>query len=64
MDTVVKILMDRDGMGQKDAKAEVEDFKNWLDEALADGTDSQEIEDEFMSSFGLEPDYLFEVIGL
>ena len=60
--SITRILMNRDGMTPDDASDEVLDFKEWFDEAAERGASLMEIEDEFESRFGLEPDYLEEFI--
>lgn len=62
MNRVQKILMDRDGYTAEEARRVLLDGRTELHEAIADGDGSQDIEDLFSDIFGLEPDYLFDVL--
>jgi len=62
MGRIVKILMRRDGLTEEEAKKEVKDFMESIQEDIQNG-DLEEIEDALMSWFGLEPDYVFDVIN-
>ena len=62
MNRVVKILMERDGMTEEEAKAEVREARNEMYEAIHDGCDAEEVEDIFSDYLGLEPDYIFDVL--
>lgn len=55
METIKEILIRRDGMLPEDAKALIDAAR----EAVADGMDPEEACDEF---FGLEPDYIWELL--
>lgn len=59
MNRVVKILMERDGMTEEEAKAEVRAGRQEMLEALEYGED---LDDMMSDLFGLEPDYLFDVL--
>lgn len=61
MKEIVNILMSRDGMSEKDAIKEVEAFKDFMNCQMAEG--QYDFDDDFMSWFGLEPDYLIGLIG-
>lgn len=60
MNAIVKVLIDRDGMSKQDAIEYVQDArKQFYIESADDGFDL----DEFMADwFGLEPDYIFDLI--
>jgi hypothetical protein len=62
VESIVTVLMRRDGMPKAEAEAMVENFKYRILEALDDGQDYDEIYEEFKDEFGLEPDYMDEVI--
>ena len=62
MGRIVKILMRRDGLTEEEAKKEVKDFMESIQEDIQNG-DLEEIEDALMSWFSLEPDYVFDVIN-
>lgn len=53
---IVRILMKRDGMERDDA----EDLLRNAREAVEDGEDPEEILAEW---FGLEPDYVYDLLG-
>jgi len=54
-ETIVQILMRRDGMTQDEAEEALEEAK----QAVADGEDPEEVLYDY---FGLEPDYIFELL--
>jgi hypothetical protein len=60
MNTVIKILMDRDGLTYDEAKEAYEDTKAELMDAI-DGTSCLDPE-EVLLGLGLEMDYLFDFI--
>lgn len=62
MGRIIKILMQRDGLTLEEAKAEVKDFMESIEEDIQNGN-LEEIEDALMSWFSLEPDYVFDVIN-
>ena len=53
--SIVRILMERDGMELSEARELLEDARS----EVADGVDPEEVLAEY---FGLEPDYIFEVM--
>lgn len=55
MNQLVKILMERDGMTLEEAKEMVREAQA----RVADGEDPEEI---LHDDFGLEPDYIFELL--
>ena len=60
VEDIIKVLMSRDGMSYDDAKEQVLDFKKQIDSGEISYDD---LEEEFMSEFGLEPDYLLALLG-
>lgn len=58
MNRIVNILMNRDGMSKKDAEDLVKETR---EEILA--ADLWEMEDIMMDNLGLEPDYIFNLLG-
>lgn len=58
MNRIVNILMNRDGMSKKDAEDLVRETR---EEILA--SDPWEMEDIMMDNLGLEPDYIFNLLG-
>lgn len=57
MTEVEKILIERDGMTEKEACDALMNARNAVFE---DGMDPEEI---LLNDFGLEPDYIFDLIG-
>ncbi|MDA3855378.1 MAG: hypothetical protein PF569_03905 [Candidatus Woesearchaeota archaeon] len=58
-ESLLKVLMERDGMSEADAREEIEDAKIELNSLLEDG----EIPYDYcMDRWGLEPDYLEELL--
>ena len=62
MNRVVKILMERDGMTEEKAKAEVKAGREDIYNAIADGSTTDDVEDMLSDLFGLEPDYIFDIL--
>lgn len=61
MNTIIKILMKRDGYSKAEAKEMVDDTMNEVYEAIACG-DNDLAEEIFTSNLGLEPDYLINAL--
>lgn len=61
MRTIRQILIDRDGMEPEDADDLIAEARQDLQDRLANGEYPEDICEEW---FGLEPDYLFELIDL
>lgn len=61
MNRVVKILMERDGMSEKEANDLLDVVRNDIDVCLADG-DFDGVEDVIASMLGLEPDYIPDIM--
>lgn len=59
MSQIVQILMRRDGMSQQEAEDLLQEAKQDLHERLAQGEQPYDICEEW---FGLEPDYIMELI--
>ena len=55
-ETIKQILMRRDGLSDDEADEQIEYAK----ERIADGEDPEEV---CYDEFGLEPDYVFELLG-
>ena len=57
METLLKVLMRRDGLSKDEAE-------EWIEEARClvfdEGMDPEEV---LASEFGLEPDYVFDLLG-
>lgn len=54
-ESILEVLMRRDGMSRESAQELIDDAK----ERIADGEDPEEV---LMEDFGLEPDYIFDLI--
>lgn len=61
MNTIIKILMKRDGYSKAEAKEMYDDTMNEVYEAIECG-DNELAEEIFTSNLGLEPDYLINVL--
>ena len=59
---VTKILMERDGLTEVEATEQVNEFKLELKEYMDEDAGLTVIEDAFMDTFGLEPDYLIDLL--
>lgn len=60
MSNLITVLMKRDGLTRKEAEKRVADVKGQLMDRLGDGEMPFDICEE---EFGLEPDYLEDLIG-
>ena len=58
-ETILSVLMERDKMSVEDALDLIEQAREDLNERLADGEQPHDI---CMEWFGLEPDYIMELI--
>jgi hypothetical protein len=59
MNRVVKILMERDGLTQREATRQLKEVREMLYDC---GFDPVESEDIVLSELGLEMDYIFDII--
>jgi hypothetical protein len=59
MNRVVKILMERDGLTQQEAKEQLEEVRQMLRDCNYDPMEGEEI---ILSELGLEMDYIFDII--
>ncbi len=59
MNRVVEILMKRDGISQEEAEELVRDTASELE----DPTNILDADDIIASNLGLEPDYIFDILG-
>lgn len=59
MNKVIKILMERDGMDYDDAKDLVDETR----ELILDPENLCEVDSIMSEQLGLEPDYIFDVLG-
>ena len=61
METIKQVLMHRDGLSEWEAQDKIEEAREQLQEYLAEG-DMQAAEDICQEYFGLEPDYIMELL--
>jgi len=59
MNTIKEVLMTRDGMNEKEAQDLIDDCIEDMNQRLSDGEMPFDICEEY---FGLEPDYLMELM--
>ena len=59
MNSIIKVLMDRDGLSRSEAVELFKEAQKELNDRLAAGEDCYDICQEY---FGLEPDYLMDLI--
>ena len=59
MDSIVEVLVNRDGMSERDAHDMVKDFQDRL---CSGEIDPFEAGEEFLDEFGLEEDYLLGLL--
>lgn len=62
VESIQAVLMRRDGLTREEAEQRVEGFKSYLNNAIAEGMDYDEAEEAIADEFGLEPDYLDQLI--
>lgn len=62
MDKIINILMKRDGLTRDEATLS---YNNFLENAQSyiDSGDEEALEDLLMDELGLEPDYIFDILG-
>lgn len=61
MNRVVKILMERDGISEAEATTLVEDTREEI--LCASFDDAFTADDIIADNLGLEPDYIFDILG-
>lgn len=61
MKKIIKILMERDGLTEQEAKDMVQDVKQIVEYSIAQG-DYEEAEEIFLSELGLEIDYMVSLL--
>lgn len=60
MESLKEVLMRRDGLTEQEANEQIQDAREELNDRLANGEMPDDICEEL---FGLEPDFLFDLIG-
>ena len=61
MNKIIEILMKRDGMTKEEATSHYKAVKADINDAIANG-DSELVEDLMAEEFGLEPDYIMDLL--
>ena len=61
METILRVLMRRDGMTKNEAQELIDEAKEQLQEYIEEG-DHESAHDICQEFFGLEPDYLMELL--
>lgn len=61
MEHITDVLVRRDGVTEDEAEKQVADFRESIDDLIMEG-DLCGIEDALMNDFGLEPDYLMDIL--
>jgi predicted RNase H-like HicB family nuclease len=56
MESLLKVLMERDGLSKDEALQQIEEAR----EEVLEGADPEEVLADW---FGLEPDYVFDLLG-
>ena len=64
MNKIVNILMIRDNMSQEDAEELLSEARGEAEHIIDNDGSLDEIEDILKDYFGLEPDYMFDLIEL
>ena len=57
---IIDVLMERDGLTREQAKDQFGEAQDEMNARLAEGQDAYDICEEY---FGLEPDYIMDLIG-
>ena len=61
MEHITDVLVRRDGISEEEAERQVADFREEIDDLIMEG-DLEGIKAALMNDFGLEPDYLMDVL--
>jgi len=61
-DRIVTILMERDELTEEEAREQVEDAVEAINDILANGGSYEEAEDVLLEDLGLEMDYIFDLL--
>jgi TPP-dependent pyruvate/acetoin dehydrogenase alpha subunit len=62
MKSLKEVLIERDGITERQAQEIWDDLKEQIDNAISDGEGYDYIQDILMDEVGLEPDYLDEFL--
>ena len=61
-DRIVAILMERDGLTEEEAREQVEEAAELINEIVASGGSYEEAEEILLDDLGLEMDYIFDLL--
>ena len=62
MKTMKEVLMDRDNMSRTEANTEMENARSELYDILENGGTYEDVEDMMMCDYGLEMDYILDLL--
>ena len=61
-DRIVAILMERDELTEEEAREQVEEVAELINEIVASGGSYEEAEEILLDDLGLEMDYIFDLL--
>ena len=61
-DKIVAILMERDELTEEEAREQVEEAVELINEIVASGGSYEEAEENLLDDLGLEMDYIFDLL--
>ena len=61
-DRIIAILMERDELTEEEAREQVEDAVDAINDILENGGSYEEAEDVLLEDLGLEMDYIFDLL--
>lgn len=64
LETIEQILMRRDGLDKQEAQDLIDEAKEEVQSIIENGGTLEEVEDVVRDYFGLEPDYVEEMLSI
>lgn len=61
-DRIIAILMERDELTEEEAREQVEDAVDAINDIMENGGSYEEAEDVLLEDLGLEMDYIFDLL--
>ena len=61
-DRIIAILMERDELTEEEAREQVEDAVDVINDIMENGGSYEEAEDVLLEDLGLEMDYIFDLL--
>ena len=61
-DRIIAILMERDELTEEEAREQVEDAAQSINDIMENGGSYEEAEDVLLEDLGLEMDYIFDLL--